>query len=642
MANDYVLVEAIQLIKAGKKEAARVMLERYLQRNPDNIHAWMWEAETFPDDADKIRVLEACLRNNPGNPQASQALDFLKKRAAPKPAPFTASPFTETPFTDASSSASSVSPFIDSPFEQSPFEAPPPPPVKKPLPFVTDSSAAPKSVSPFTTVSPFLSEDSAPFVSESAKQPLPEAPQAEKDETPAKKPARKTSKKTQIAVVVGAIVFFLLLVGGYIGGGAYLNGQINAAFAAGRCEAVLQHGSIFALYPRALFSFWFDGYDQYAQCDLKLKADSAAAAQDWASALTFSQQYAALYPQGAFAAGMGELAIHAHLNWAQDLLARQNYAGAIEKSKQFIETYPDHPANAALRDEILQAYLDWAKGFFNAQDYLSAETYLRDGLTYFEADAARSLKLKAELTRLYIAWGDFQTAINNLEKAAEYYRRAGEFSPDGVDVDLLIAKAYLKQALEIADKNDFNRALTKVFEIEAAAQAENIKAEAAAARELILQKYSASSSIQATEQMQLAIPAVCGGEKPALPIFGLDENAVRAALFSAVIIPLPADVSASTPGQLRYVACANEVEKEIGSCSYPGGTLYRLRYDWDVALYDAQTMSAKTSTTLRGGDPPECPKKETFPKGVSAKKSYGNKPTAEQVAEWLRTLGLLK
>ncbi len=70
MTNDEILAAAIRLIKAGKKEAARSILEPFLLKNPNHIQVWMWEAEFFPHDHDKIKVLESCLKQNPGNLEA--------------------------------------------------------------------------------------------------------------------------------------------------------------------------------------------------------------------------------------------------------------------------------------------------------------------------------------------------------------------------------------------------------------------------------------------------------------------------------------------------------------------------------------------------------------------------------------------
>jgi len=88
---DDTLSEAIRLIKAGKRPEAQLMLEPFIQANPQNIPAWMWEAEIFLDDCDKIRVMEICLEHNPDHPQILRALEILSARSGlpvmPPPAP---------------------------------------------------------------------------------------------------------------------------------------------------------------------------------------------------------------------------------------------------------------------------------------------------------------------------------------------------------------------------------------------------------------------------------------------------------------------------------------------------------------------------------------------------------------------------
>jgi hypothetical protein len=81
MPNEDALTESIRLIKAGKKAEAQLVLEPYIQANPHNIQAWMWEAEIFPADADKIKVLEICLEYNPGDPQVNRGLEILRARS---------------------------------------------------------------------------------------------------------------------------------------------------------------------------------------------------------------------------------------------------------------------------------------------------------------------------------------------------------------------------------------------------------------------------------------------------------------------------------------------------------------------------------------------------------------------------------
>jgi tetratricopeptide (TPR) repeat protein len=629
MSNDYVLAEAIQLIKSGKKHAARVMLERYLQRNPDNIQAWMWEAETFPDDSDKITVLEACLKNNPGDAQVTQALNFLKSRAVPAKSvsPFTTSPFidspsTSSPFTNTPASAKKPLPFIDTP------------PVKQPPPFTT-------------TTSPFLPESDT-GTDQQKKKPLPspspfESAEPEKPAAPGKRPARKNSKITDILIVAGVVLVFALLIGGYISGGFYLNGQINKSFAAQKCKDVVQHSSFSSLYPRVMFSSAFTGYDQYTQCRLKLDMEQAAETKDWGTALMLAQQYTTLYPQGVFAADINEQSISILSSWSKKLIADKNYNSGIEKSQQLLKMYPDIPTAESVRDDILQTYLTWAKEFTDQKNYTEAEQKLNNALVYFESDTARAEKIKHDLVKVYIGWGDSQVEIGNMDGAIKYYQQAGDLSQGATDVNLLIAKAYLQQALAIADKDDFTRALSKVQEVANTAQADNVKVEVNAARETVLKKYSESNSMQAADQITTVIPMVCKGQRPELPIFGLDEKNIRFGLFTSIILPLPKELTAETPGQLHYVACVEEKEKDAGSCPYKAGhTLYRLRYEWTVTLYNVVTGNIFNSQVFTGGAPPECKSNELFTKGVTYKKSYGSKPTVDKIAAWLQELNIRK
>ncbi len=77
MTTDDILSNAIELINAGKKAEAQKLLEPYLETNPQHIEAWLWEAKTFSSIESKIRVLEMCLAQNPGNQEVWQTLVSL-------------------------------------------------------------------------------------------------------------------------------------------------------------------------------------------------------------------------------------------------------------------------------------------------------------------------------------------------------------------------------------------------------------------------------------------------------------------------------------------------------------------------------------------------------------------------------------
>ena len=71
------LQQAIGLIQAGNMEGARTRLEHVLKNDRSNITAWHWYAQTWPGTKEKIRIWQACLRFNPTNLQAQQALKDL-------------------------------------------------------------------------------------------------------------------------------------------------------------------------------------------------------------------------------------------------------------------------------------------------------------------------------------------------------------------------------------------------------------------------------------------------------------------------------------------------------------------------------------------------------------------------------------
>lgn len=96
------LTDAIQLIRQGRKEDARLLLESILKIDPKNVQAWFWYVETFPTLEKRIQILNVCLKVNPGNVQVMQALNTLQAR---QPAP--------PPSTDFFSSGYSSPPRVD-------------------------------------------------------------------------------------------------------------------------------------------------------------------------------------------------------------------------------------------------------------------------------------------------------------------------------------------------------------------------------------------------------------------------------------------------------------------------------------------------------------------------------------------------
>jgi hypothetical protein len=97
------LTDAIQLIRQGRKDDARLILEAILKLDTKNIPAWFWYVETLPTLEKRIQMLDVCLRMNPGNPQVLQALQTLRAQASP--------PSFSSPYPAASSTPARVDPF---------------------------------------------------------------------------------------------------------------------------------------------------------------------------------------------------------------------------------------------------------------------------------------------------------------------------------------------------------------------------------------------------------------------------------------------------------------------------------------------------------------------------------------------------
>jgi predicted esterase len=95
---------AIELIRAGKIEPARQRLELVIKNDRNNVLAWHWYAQTWPNARDKARIWQACLRFNPGNERAQQALRDLNLSPEKQPGPAARIPAAATPPRKAKSS----------------------------------------------------------------------------------------------------------------------------------------------------------------------------------------------------------------------------------------------------------------------------------------------------------------------------------------------------------------------------------------------------------------------------------------------------------------------------------------------------------------------------------------------------------
>jgi len=74
------LSQAIELIKSGKKSEAKKVLENILTNDKENITGWLWYAEIWSTDEQRVKVLELGLSQNPDDPKLLKAIGILRAR----------------------------------------------------------------------------------------------------------------------------------------------------------------------------------------------------------------------------------------------------------------------------------------------------------------------------------------------------------------------------------------------------------------------------------------------------------------------------------------------------------------------------------------------------------------------------------
>ena len=80
MNSSELLRHALELARAGKKDAARDVFLRVVEEDPRNELAWMWLAGLVDSIEDQIVACENVLTINPSNEKARAYLDGLERR----------------------------------------------------------------------------------------------------------------------------------------------------------------------------------------------------------------------------------------------------------------------------------------------------------------------------------------------------------------------------------------------------------------------------------------------------------------------------------------------------------------------------------------------------------------------------------
>jgi hypothetical protein len=125
------------------------------------------------------------------------------------------------------------------------------------------------------------------------------------------------------------------------------------------------------------------------------------------------------------------------------------------------------------------------------------------------------------------------------------------------------------------------------------------------------------------------------GNEPDLPIFGLDEDNRLAVIYGAEE-RLPKTVAATTPGQMHFVVCIDEIiSKTIEHVNFYGFHMYRIRDSWKVSLRSAETGELVEDKIIEGQDPAPLPTAANEIVAGGRLQRYIGVPDIDDLANWL-------
>lgn len=495
-------------------------------------------------------------------------------------------------------------------------------------------------------------------------------------------------------LIAGALT---LLVLAYFGTGYLLTRQINTLYVERDCETLLQRMEyVERFYPSRIAYYTDPARGQSAECGVYLKAEALRADRDWEAAYDAYLAYKAAYPKGIYVKEANEFAADSLFEMAAEQRRQHNYAGAVNSLKLLLEKFSTTPAVSKTKAALPEVYLEWGRECRIESEFTEAETVYVSLTAWAEQenDQPRVVRAQAELAQTYFDWGMALESGKDFAQAAVKFDNAIQTDPDPTSMDGIaattrahlpgfhrnwglylisqrkfaeaiqhyrksvdlsapqdvtsakdsLAQAYLSWAEHLRAREDFTQALERIDDAGKSAPTGSGKKKAEDARADTLRLFSMSRGAQAKELIGNAAASICQNGKPleTLPIVGILEE--KRLVVSGITIALPSSIQAQTPGSLYFVACAEEKEVTIQNCPF-SRTGYgivthwikRIRYEWQIKVYDALSGKLVNQRTFQGSAPKYCPRTYSF---GSSNTAYfrGDKPAVSSVTDWLASL----
>jgi tetratricopeptide (TPR) repeat protein len=499
-----------------------------------------------------------------------------------------------------------------------------------------------------------------------------------------------------MAIGAGVIALLVLL---YYGMGFVLTRQVDGQYTGRECQKVVELAELVQkAYPLKIAPFTEPALGQSRECQAYLSADDLYRQKKWEKAYQSYWAYTKGYPTGIFSKESTDLAADSLFAWASEQRENREFAGSVDALKLLLKYFGNTPSMPQAREILPQVYLEWGVELRSKTQFSEAEmVYLSLGeWAQSENDQFHIASATAELAQTYFDWGMDLVRKNDFELAETRFARAMSIDPNAKDANSpairahdympdfhrawgkylisrenykeaighyetsielskaedvtesknILAQVYLDWASFLHGRGDYYQALDKITLSKESAVTDDARTKADAERVTVIDQFSRSIGTQAREIISDATQIVCSNGKPDDPlhIIGILEN--KRLTLSGLSLTLPGDILAQSPGSLYFVACGEEKTVKVQSCPYRligsgGGATYwieRIRYDWVIKVYRAQTGKLYKQKTIQGSTPESCPYTHSFSIGTTTHYHYGNNPSTVEALDWLASL----
>lgn len=473
---------------------------------------------------------------------------------------------------------------------------------------------------------------------------------------------KKLGSRTKI-LLAGLLILLLLLVYGI--GIVVLPISILFSHQNKNCDAVLTlHKMYVELYPSFLEDQTLSAPTR--ECDAYALATSIEERGSLQEAYAAYQAYLTAYPSGLYVEEAHERSVLVLISMVKDQIDQKVYDEALANLNLIISSHPDTSVSTDAWSLFPSTYTSWSTGLRKAKDFAGSEQVLNEFKNWSQTNQKNDLVMHAqrELAQTYLAWGldlqsqkQFESALAKFELASAAPQsqfdfaaqvKAGQSStyidwgnelleqdqfPVAIEkFELAISKSggtndenaadalangQIHWAGRLSTDEDFQGALEHLQSAKEIAATDAVKKSVEVALQDTYLAFSMSSGPQARKAMKEVIKTVCQDqEAPDLPIFGLNKDSVRFAIYG-VDDKLPEGLAAKTPGEMHYVACVTTDNRTIETRLHKDMVLqqgrfqyyrlveqFRVQVIWDVRLLGTDTSKRAAEQIFKGEQPP--------------------------------------